>query len=359
MIGLVDYDLQSSNSINLHPPNLEIMKLATYYKVQGQQFCKLVPLDATELSAYERIYFFSEAETQPPIPPQFLRANNVFLGGTAFTNGIYQPFKQTAIDFMLAKPAIYKEYLMQCYNDGKKIKAIEHILDDSYYRQVAGDSKLPLPPILPKKRLWIYDIDFFQDGWSDWVDEAERRKCSTINTIHPIVCSKLSNFIAIRNKPKISRSNTIVLDIGIPLEDTRHLFNEYGFFLIADITQASTVYLKIGGTFKSNMQHYKDLIYKLNLLYCFWSNRIPIKLKYFPPRIGTSCDITHLLRAIELWANSENHKWTINDKITRKKMKEPTVEYAEELKILKYFPDVADLFTQNYTDLSTRRFWRI
>ena len=82
-------------------------------------------------------------------------------------------------------------------------------------------------------------------------------------------------------------------------------------------------------------------------------------MKYFPPQIGTNCGITNLLRAIELWANSENRQWTINDKITRKKMKEPTVEYAEELKILKFYPEAADLFTQNYTDLSNRGSWRI
>ena len=34
MIGLVDYDIQVSTSSQLIIPNLEIMKLATYYKLE-------------------------------------------------------------------------------------------------------------------------------------------------------------------------------------------------------------------------------------------------------------------------------------------------------------------------------------
>lgn len=359
MIGLIDYDLQTATSVNLRPPNLEIMKLATYYKLEQQQFCRLVSLDETELSAYDKIYFFSEAETQPQVPTPFLQANNVIYGGTGFTNGIYRPFDNELIDFTLAKPSIYKEYLKQCYQDGIKTKVIGHILDDSYFRQYAGNNKLPLPPILPHKRLWVYDIDFMQPGWEEWAETAEKRMCSSIATIHPIFCHKMSEFMTIRNNSTIARGNTIILDLDIPLDETKYLFREYKQFFLADITKYTTVSLKIGGTFATNFQYYKDLIYKLNLLYCFWSNNIPIKLRYFPPQLGTNCCITNLLRAIELWANSANRKWTINDKITRKKMKVPTTEYAEELLVLKFHPTAADLFKQSYLDLSTRGFWRI
>ena len=81
MIGLIDYDLQTSTSVNLHPPNLEIMKLATYYKLEQQHFCRLMSLNETELTAYDKIYFFSEAETRPEVPEAFLKSNNVIYGG--------------------------------------------------------------------------------------------------------------------------------------------------------------------------------------------------------------------------------------------------------------------------------------
>ena len=38
------------------------MKLATYYKLEEKQFCRLMSLDETELTAYDKIYFFSEQE---------------------------------------------------------------------------------------------------------------------------------------------------------------------------------------------------------------------------------------------------------------------------------------------------------
>ena len=68
MIGLVDYDLQTTSSNTLIPPNIEIMKLATYYKNDENTFSRLISLDETELSSYDIIYFFSEAETTPIIP---------------------------------------------------------------------------------------------------------------------------------------------------------------------------------------------------------------------------------------------------------------------------------------------------
>lgn len=358
MIGLVDWDLQSATSVNLHPPNLEIMKLATYYKIEKQQFCRLIPLNDKELSAYEKIYFFSEAETPPKVPEQFMRANNIVFGGTGFTNGIYVPFEDELIDFTLAKPNIYKEFLKQCYQDGIKAKVISHILDDSYYRHYAGANELPVPPIQPKRRLWVYDKDLCQNNWRQWVDIAAERKCSAIYTIHPIICKNMTDYINVR-KSKIARTNIVILDLDIPLEDTKYLFKEYKNYFLGDITKESKVCLKIGGTLKTNFQYYKDLIYKLNLLYCFWGNKIPIKLKYIPPQVGVNCCITNLLNAIELWANSDNRSKTINDRIIKKKMKEPAQEYAEELLVLKFHPTAADLFKQNYTDLSNRGFWRI
>ena len=65
MIGLVDYDLQTTSLVGLVPPNIEIMKLATYYKNEENTFCRLIDLKEQELSSYDKIYFFSEQEKYP------------------------------------------------------------------------------------------------------------------------------------------------------------------------------------------------------------------------------------------------------------------------------------------------------
>ena len=58
MIGLVDYDISNFSSSKFIIPNLEIMKLATYYKTEENRFCRLLSLDEEDLSGYEKIYFF-------------------------------------------------------------------------------------------------------------------------------------------------------------------------------------------------------------------------------------------------------------------------------------------------------------
>jgi hypothetical protein len=68
MIGLVDYDFQSAPIIHMHPPNIEIMKLATYYRTEENLFCRIIGLEETELTNYDKIYFFSESEKPIIIP---------------------------------------------------------------------------------------------------------------------------------------------------------------------------------------------------------------------------------------------------------------------------------------------------
>ena len=50
--------------------------------------------------------------------------------------------------------------------------------------------------------------------------------------------------------------------------------------LLETITNNSNVYITLGGNFKYNKQYYDDMIYKLNILYTYWANSIPIKVKY-------------------------------------------------------------------------------
>lgn len=358
MIGLIDLDLQLSNGLTLHPPNLEVMKLATYYKIEEQKFCRLIDLNETELAGYSKIYICSEIYNMTSIPKHFLSAPSIVLCGSGLTNEEYIPFTNELIDFTLPRPAIYKEYLKQKYQDGVKAELISHLLDDSYYRYKARNNKLPLPPIQRNKRLWVYDRDFFQEGWQEWVQEAIDRKVSGVWTIHPIRCTKVSDYQNVRTIPKIARQNLILFDIPIPLSEIPHLFKEYKNFFLEDIVPTSNVYIPIGGTYPTSFMYYKDLIYKLNLLYSFWARSIPIKLKYLPPKIGVNCSISNLLVAIEMWSNSNNKKWSIDDKLQSKKNYYKSAKEEQQL-LLKFHKNAEDLFKQSYEDLSSRRIWRI
>ena len=96
MIGLVDLQLQQWDKPILCPPNLEIMKLATYYKTEENHFCRIINLDEQELGGYEKIYVFSESKDYTSVPDAFKRATNVIFGGSAFTNNKYIPNRKVS-----------------------------------------------------------------------------------------------------------------------------------------------------------------------------------------------------------------------------------------------------------------------
>ena len=227
MIGLVDYNLQVSDSVHLAPPNLEIMKLATYYKQEKNQFCRLIDLDEKEVDSYEKIFFFSEDNIDVSIPSVFQRATNIEYGGTNFTNGEYIPFEDEIIDFTLPRPAIYKSFLKEKYNDGIKTSVISQFLDNSYYRINAGTQRLPIPPMHRRKKIYIYDKNIFCDGWEDIFTSINARGPSSIACIHPIICTSLTQYFKIRAYNKMSRTNNYILDLGIPLTEIHYMLKNY------------------------------------------------------------------------------------------------------------------------------------
>ena len=361
MIGLVDYDLQVSTSTQILIPNLEIMKLATYYKIEENTFCRLIDLDETELEAYNKIYFFSETSEELNVPIAFLRAKNIIFGGTAFTNGIYKPFDNSIIDYTIARPAIYKNFLKEKYQSGIKTKVIGHVLDDSYYRIFLDNKQLPIPPIKPKQRLIIYDRNIFQNDWERILQTLNNRKLTTIKFIHPIVCNTLSQFFTIRSLTKIARDNTFVLDIKIPLQEVYYMLKRYDKKFLSQIAPTSQVYIYLGGSYKSNSQYLKDFIYKMNLLYSFWSKGILIKIKYLPPQIGYKDPLADLSKFIEQWVAGETKmKKTIDERMSKYISKEKKLLLNEEKKLLlKFHPTAADLFSQNFMKLKQGGYWRI
>ena len=80
MIGLLDCDWSLSTSNTFLIPNIEIMKLASYYKKNKNHFCRLLTFDDTDLKSYEKIYIFSELHSNLKLPDHFLRQDNIIFG---------------------------------------------------------------------------------------------------------------------------------------------------------------------------------------------------------------------------------------------------------------------------------------
>lgn len=359
MIGLLDYDILTSASSSRIIPNLEIMKLATYYKVEENQFCKLLNLEEDNLNNFERIYFFSETVSNPSIPESFLKAQNVTYGGAGFTKK-YQPFENIIIDYTLPRASIYKDFLKEQYNNGAKFDTISHVLDDAYYRIYAGDNKLPIPPMRSNKRIYLYDTNIFYDNWLDILKEIQMRKPSNIICIHPIVCTNLTNFFTLRNLEGFARDNEYILNLDIPIEQVRYMLYKYKMYFLETVTKTSKIYLTLGGSYPTKELYYKDLIYKLNLLYSFWSYGIMIKIKVINADFGYYNPITHLEKAIELFANFHTEK-KLNKTLLQmipKKKKNNFVQEEYDALILSH-PSAKNLFEQSFNALKDQGVWRI
>lgn len=352
--------LQSWDKPQLCPPNLEIMKLATYYQQEENKFCRLINLDETEFGGYEKVYIFSESKDYITVPEALKRAPNVIYGGTAFTNGKYIPFENKLIDYTIARPRIYTNFLKEKYAAGLKEIEINRLLSNSYYRWHAGESILPLPAIQKRHRIYIYDKDFFQDGWRNIVNRIITRNPSSIQFIHPAHYKKISDFLEVRENALIAKGNDVFLDLNIPLNETPILMKHYKNRLLAVITPSSLVYLSLGGSFHYQSDYLKDIIYKLNLLYVFWSCNVPIKIKYEEPTLGCYNPLSDLEKLIMTWTQGEtcNYK-SIIDRIPKDKKMTDVRSEREQLKvILDRYPSSETLFRQTTETCKKGGFWK-
>lgn len=359
MIGLVDADcLRLSQGKKLYIPNVEILKLATYLTQEERQYCRLLSLDDDDLDRYDKIYFCSELSKD--IPMNYRRAKTLELHGSAFHHKGYVPFENIMIDFTIPRTFIYKEFLQTKMAEGVDPKDINAFLDNGYYRMYAGDKKLPSPPIYPRKKIYIFDKDFFVDGWEAILRDINKKRPTSINCIHPIECNSLKRYFELRNYDRFSRTNEIILNLPMTLEDVPYLFKNYTRKFLGDIMLSSNVRLPIGGSYKFAQEYYANLIYTLNLLYSYWAHDIPMKLKYIEPPFGVINPIGELEQALVNWANldSTNKKTTtLYNIITKyKKYQFALMEYET---FTAFHPSMAMLFKQTYENLRRQKLWLI
>ena len=260
----------------------------------------------------------------------------------------------------MARPRIYIEFLKEKYQAGITEQEINKVLNNSYYRRFAGKDELPLPVIQKRHRLYVYDRDFFQEGWRPLVDKMLARKPSSVYFIHPAHYRKLSDFLEVRENALIAKTSDAFLDLNIPLNETPALMKHYKNRLLAVIVPSSQIFLSLGGSFHYRTEYYKDLIYKMNLLYIFWSQGIPIKLKYEEPTLGCYNPFPDISKLIAIWSQGETKNYkTVLDRIPKdKSAKERRPEREQMENILKYYPSSKTLFCQTFETTQKGGFWK-
>ena len=106
--------------------------------------------------------------------------------------------------------------------------------------------------------------------------------------------------------------------------------------------------------------YFKDIIYKLNLLYIFWSCGIPLKIKYEEPDLGCFNPIPDISKLIATWSQGDtcNYK-SIIDRIPKdKKLSEIRPEREQLRIILEKYPSMETVFRQTTETVKQGGFWK-
>lgn len=351
MIGLYDNSLGSSSPNQLGLPNVEIMKLAEYYKEEKHQFCRLILPHETDMTIYEKIYCCSDFDSA--IPMCLRGRDNVEFIGHAFTNEPYVALENDLMDFSIPRTAIYREWLREEQIKGAyTIKQFERFLNSIYYRAYNGKEILPLPPGRKNQRLYLVDKEFFYPGWKENLIQMRNRHPCKIYFLHPIFCKTIEDFFTIHRFNALTHSAEILLDFDFSFDTLDKLLNENQKVLRAEITQSMKIYIPFGareGVRLTLDALAHELIDRLNILYAFWARGIPIKLQYFAPPLGEYNKWEPLFLAAQTF--SAIVKNNCIDKRVKGKVKENYTEF------LSRFPK-HNLFIQTFKNVSERRLWR-
>ena len=171
---------------------------------------------------------------------------------------------------------------------------------------------------------------------------------------------KISDFLEVRENALVAKNYNSFLDLNIPLKETPILMKHYKNRLLAVINPSSQVYITLGGSLHYQSDYFKDIIYKLNLLYVFWSCNIPLKIKYEEPTLGCYNPIPDISKLISTWSQGEtcNYK-SIIDRIPKDKKLTDIRPEREQLRvILDRYPSSETLFRQTTETAKKGGFWK-
>ena len=180
MIGLIDCDALARDGPFI--PNLEIMKLYSYYK--PQEMVKLL-LDDSMLDACSIIYLRKDKKNSP-IPHDWLKNRNVNWGGMAFTNNTYVPMAPE-IEDVVPSYSVYNAYIKDVVQGNYMAKCNEiEFLDYSFLRLHNG-RPISTKSIRYGMPLLIYDGYIMQEGYEEKLKTVAECEPSQVRYVFPVM----------------------------------------------------------------------------------------------------------------------------------------------------------------------------
>lgn len=331
------------------------LKISSYYKRYEKNENVFLIKDLKSIEKYDKVYFISDKILEE-IPQEVLVAPNVLFYGEYLPDDIPELYHH-----MIPDVSLYNETVQQLLTEGKIItnRALT-FLSSSYYQAKVGDTYIPVPPIEPRARIYVYDKDFLAqpDCW-DIFDRIIERKPASIFFVEPLQCHTIKQFLHLREEyERVSRQNKIILDYFVPYDDFDIYFSKYKLKLLGEITTSSHILIYLGKNYKSDiysgMFYIHNIFYCLNLLFSYYSRNIPVFTEiYYPPNQPLTI-YTEIYKVIHAWANSNDKDKTFGECFRTKKQKEILKQLLEKKPAFEAFLSKSKNKLKN-----TRGIWRI
>lgn len=169
-VGFYDYDLRlKPNKILL---NLEAMKIAAYYKNQGEKIFLLDNLE--DRDQYDELYVFRNVMVKNVTRGkdiQAIHSPNVSHSGLAYSNGIYIPMEQK-FEEQIPHIPLYAPYIKdKIINQQLTMLQAEKLLNSHFIRLRASDYETDLSKFSRKERIYLYDYEI--EKVSDWPNKLK------------------------------------------------------------------------------------------------------------------------------------------------------------------------------------------
>ena len=331
------------------------MKLSSYYKRNEPKEHIRLLTDTVQMMNCDLVYFLSNKLLEE-IPDEIFMTENIKFYGKYLPDDI-----PNLIHHMPPDVSIYNEVVQKRLTDDKvgTAKALS-FLDSIYYQAFVNEQLIPVPPMAPKTRVYLYDKDILgnESCWKVF-DSIIKKRPSTICCVETIQCHTISQFLYLREEyEKVSRANKIILDYYVPPHQFEKYFGKYKLKLLGEITTNSNISIYLGKNYGADSYtstfYIRNIAYCINLLFSYYSRNIPIFSEiYYPPTKELNPYI-EIYKAIRSWSNSDNKDLTFEQAFRTKKQKEILQTLIEKNPIFKGFLP----YSKNML-IKTKGMWRV
>lgn len=237
IIGILDHDIFHWS----FTPNLEAMKMSTYYKNQ-RHIVKLI-YKLENLNIYDKIIIRKD-KIDIAFPSELFVLPNIEYGGLAFTNGNYSPMDEK-IEKSKPDITLYDKYLIN--KKGIKPQEDLRLLKNSAYMRLSLDghscnNEVDMNNSLGK-RIFIYDNNLQNIENSDKII-SEIRNNRLIFLVHTLKLENLDQVYKWTRQEGYSKSNK--------MHYINFKENEFDILLEESKTFNTPIYVPLGAQFNKN-----------------------------------------------------------------------------------------------------------